>query len=158
MLIAKMNFTEHHASADSSVCLYLWDSFKVCLMHGKTQKEFTNTVTALISKIRVVPQVMLVIVDIYRAPFSSKLFEHCIFSCILPFAFTIYTLHFTICFHHLYPAFCRLLPPSPNRHVAKGGIVSNFQSIPKVSAGFRWWGARGPGVVGGPMCWYRIFR
>jgi len=27
-----------------------------------------------------------------------------------------------------------------------------------VSAGFRWWGARGPGMVGGPMCGYRIFR
>jgi len=22
------------------------------------------------------------------------------------------------------------------------------------SAGFRWWGAQGPGVVGGPMCGY----
>jgi len=28
----------------------------------------------------------------------------------------------------------------------------------KTSAGFRWWGARGPDVVGGPMCGYRIFR
>jgi len=26
------------------------------------------------------------------------------------------------------------------------------------SAGFRWWGAWGPGVVRGPMCGYRIFR
>jgi len=28
----------------------------------------------------------------------------------------------------------------------------------KTSAGFRWWGAQGPDVVGGPMCGYRIFR
>jgi len=27
-----------------------------------------------------------------------------------------------------------------------------------VSAGFRWWGPAGPGVVGGPMCGYKIFR
>jgi len=26
------------------------------------------------------------------------------------------------------------------------------------SAGFRWWGTWGPGVVGGPMCGYKMFR
>ena len=26
------------------------------------------------------------------------------------------------------------------------------------SAGFRWWGAWGPGVVGGPKCGYKMFR
>jgi len=26
------------------------------------------------------------------------------------------------------------------------------------SAGFRWWGAWGPGVVGDPMCGYKMFR
>jgi len=26
------------------------------------------------------------------------------------------------------------------------------------SAGFRWWGAWGPGVVGGPMCGCKMFR
>jgi len=26
------------------------------------------------------------------------------------------------------------------------------------SAGFRWWGTWGPGVVGGPLCGYKMFR
>ena len=32
------------------------------------------------------------------------------------------------------------------------------QSHDHCSAGFRWWGAWDPGVVGGSMCGYRIFR
>jgi len=27
-----------------------------------------------------------------------------------------------------------------------------------LSVGFRWWGAWGPGVVGGPMCGHKMFR
>jgi len=30
--------------------------------------------------------------------------------------------------------------------------------LSSASAGFRWWGSWGQGVVGGPMCRYRIFR
>jgi len=32
------------------------------------------------------------------------------------------------------------------------------KSILLTSARFKWWGVRGPGAVGGPMCGYRIFR
>jgi len=43
-------------------------------------------------------------------------------------------------------------------------IVSNFEMINKRilgvagrSAGFKWWGAWSPGLVGGPMCGYKMF-
>jgi len=36
--------------------------------------------------------------------------------------------------------------------------TTRFFSITSVSAGFRWWGAWIPGVVGGPMRRYTIFR
>ena len=38
-------------------------------------------------------------------------------------------------------------------------VISLFGCPPAFdSAGFRWWGARVPGVVAVPMCGYRIFR
>jgi len=36
--------------------------------------------------------------------------------------------------------------------------IANFAGTCTVSAGFRWWGAWRQGVVGGPMCGYKIFR
>jgi len=45
---------------------------------------------------------------------------------------------------------------SPNLRFRERKMLNTING--EISAGFRWWGAWGPGVVGGPMCGYKMSR
>ena len=79
-------FSEHILYADSSGCDYLSSLFNVCLMHGKIPQECMQAVIVPICKNK---NGDISDAGNYRpvslATIISKLSEHYILSCILPF-------------------------------------------------------------------------